>query len=72
LPLQAEGTIGRIELSEVSVSEIEAARAFTPIAVQNLYHLSDRSAEPVLEYYERERIGFVPWFPMATGVSRVS
>jgi aryl-alcohol dehydrogenase-like predicted oxidoreductase len=66
--LQARGKIGRIGLSEVSVPEIQAARAITPIAtVQNLYNLSDRSAEPVLEYCERERIGFIPWYPMATG-----
>src|SRR5712691_7383415 len=66
--LQAEGKIGRIGLSEVSVPEIEAARAITPIAtVQNRYNLSDRSAEPVLDYCQRESIGFIPWFPMATG-----
>ena len=66
--LQAEGKIGRIGLSEVSVSEIQAARAITPIAtVQNRYNLADRSAEPVLNYCEREGIGFIPWFPMATG-----
>jgi pyridoxine 4-dehydrogenase len=66
--LQAEGKIGRIGLSEVSVPEIQAARAITPIAtVQNLYNLSDRSAEPVLDFCEREGIGFIPWFPMATG-----
>jgi pyridoxine 4-dehydrogenase len=37
------------------------------VTVQNLYNLSDRSAEPVLDYCEREGIGFIPWFPMATG-----
>jgi pyridoxine 4-dehydrogenase len=66
--LLAEGKIGRIGLSEVSLPEIETARAITPIAtVQNLYNLSDRSAEPVLDYCQREDIGFIPWFPMATG-----
>jgi pyridoxine 4-dehydrogenase len=66
--LQAAGKIGRIGLSEVSVSQIEAARAITPIAtVQNRYNLADRGAEPVLDYCEREEIGFIPWFPMATG-----
>jgi aryl-alcohol dehydrogenase-like predicted oxidoreductase len=66
--LQAEGKIGRIGLSEVSVSEIRAAKAITPIAsVQNRYNLSDRSAEPVLDYCQREDVGFIPWFPMATG-----
>jgi pyridoxine 4-dehydrogenase len=66
--LQSEGKIGRIGLSEVSVPEIEAARAITPIAtVQNRYNLADRSAEAVLDYCEREDIGFIPWFPMAAG-----
>lgn len=66
--LQAEGKIGRIGLSQVSVREIQAARSITPIAtVQNLYNLSDRSATHVLDYCQREGIGFIPWFPMATG-----
>ena len=66
--LQAEGKIGHIGLSEVTVPEIQAARAITPIAtVQNRYNVTDRSAEPVLEYCEREGIGFIPWFPIATG-----
>ena len=66
--LQAEGKIARIGLSEVSVSEVETARAITRIVtVQNRYNLSDRGAEPVLDYCEREGIGFIPWFPMATG-----
>jgi aryl-alcohol dehydrogenase-like predicted oxidoreductase len=66
--LQAEGKIGRIGLSEVSVPEIQAAQAITPIAtVQNRYNLSDRGAEPVLDYCQGEDIGFIPWFPMATG-----
>jgi hypothetical protein len=56
--LQAEGKIGRIGPSEVSLPEIETATAITPIAtVQNLYNLSDRSAEPVLDYCQREDIG---------------
>jgi aryl-alcohol dehydrogenase-like predicted oxidoreductase len=68
LELQSEGKISRIGLSQVSVPEIEAARAITPIAtVQNLYNLADRSSEPVLKYCQREGIGFIPWFPMATG-----
>jgi pyridoxine 4-dehydrogenase len=66
--LKAEGKIGHIGLSEVTVPELRAARAITPIATaQNLYNLSDRSAGPVLDYCEREDIGFIPWFPMATG-----
>ena len=66
--LQSEGKIRHIGLSEVSVTEIEAARAIAPIAtVQNLFNLSNRSAETALDYCEREGIGFIPWFPLATG-----
>jgi pyridoxine 4-dehydrogenase len=66
--LQAEGKIGRIGLSEVTVPQIEAARGITSIAtVQNRFNLAERAAEPVLEYCEREGIGFIPWFPIATG-----
>jgi aryl-alcohol dehydrogenase-like predicted oxidoreductase len=66
--LQGEGKIGRIGLSNVSVSEIQAARDITPIVtVQNRYNLADRNAEPVLEYCQREGIGFIPWNPIATG-----
>jgi pyridoxine 4-dehydrogenase len=40
----------------------------TPIAtVQNRYNLSDRNSEDVLRFCEHHDIGFIPWFPMATG-----
>lgn len=66
--LQSEGKIRHVGLSEVNVSEIEAARKVVPIAtVQNKYNLADRASEDVLAYCERENIGFIPWFPLATG-----
>jgi pyridoxine 4-dehydrogenase len=66
--LQDEGKIQHIGLSEVSVAEIEAARAIASIVtVQNRYNVADRAAEDVLEYSERNDIGFIPWFPLATG-----
>jgi pyridoxine 4-dehydrogenase len=68
LDLQQEGKIRHIGLSEVDVDEIEAARRIAPIAtVQNLYNLADRHSAPVLEYCEREKIGFIPWYPLASG-----
>jgi pyridoxine 4-dehydrogenase len=64
--MQTAGKIRHIGLSEVAVEQIRAAREITPIvSVQNLYNLVNRSAEPVLEYCEREAIGFIPWFPIA-------
>jgi aryl-alcohol dehydrogenase-like predicted oxidoreductase len=66
--LQAEGKIRHLGLSEVSVEEIEEAKKTAPIvSVQNLYNLSQRDAEPVLEYAEQNGLGFIPWFPLATG-----
>jgi pyridoxine 4-dehydrogenase len=35
--------------------------------VQNLYNLTSRDAEEVLNYCEEQGIGFIPWFPLATG-----
>jgi pyridoxine 4-dehydrogenase len=63
-----EGIIAKAGLSQVSVKEIEAARKIFPVAtVQNRYNLSDRADEEVLDYCEREGIGFIPWFPLASG-----
>jgi pyridoxine 4-dehydrogenase len=66
--LQREGKIRHIGLSEVSVAEIVEARRYAEIAtVQNLYNLSNRQSEEVLDYCAAEGIGFIPWFPIATG-----
>jgi pyridoxine 4-dehydrogenase len=66
--LQDAGLIRHVGLSEVSVAEIEQARAVLPIvSVQNLYNLADRSSEDVLDHCEREGIAFIPWFPVAAG-----
>jgi len=35
--------------------------------VQNGYNLADQTDEDVLDYCEREGIGFMPWFPLASG-----
>jgi aryl-alcohol dehydrogenase-like predicted oxidoreductase len=66
--LKKEGKIRHVGLSEVNVAEIEAARRIVPIAtVQNQYNLAHRRFEDVLNYCTRENIGFIPWFPLATG-----
>ena len=66
--LQDDGKIRHIGLSEVRVEEIERARKQVRIAsVQNRYNLVDREYEDVLDYCGRENIGFLPWFPLATG-----
>jgi aryl-alcohol dehydrogenase-like predicted oxidoreductase len=66
--LQAKGKIKHIGLSEVSVSQIRHARTIAPIvSVQNRYSVTDRKSEDVLEYCEHEKMGFIPWFPLAAG-----
>ncbi len=68
LDLQRQGKIRHIGLSEVTVAQIEAVRRLaTVVSVQNRYNLTDRKSEDVLEYCTREDIGFIPWFPLATG-----
>ena len=66
--LQEAGKIRHIGLSEVKVPEIEQARTVCEIvSVQNKYNIGDRAHEDVLEYCEKNRIAFIPWFPVAAG-----
>ena len=66
--LQKEGKVRHIGLSEVTVSQLAAAREIAPIAtVQNSYNLVHRGHEDVLDYAEANGIGFIPFFPLATG-----
>lgn len=66
--LVEEGKVRHVGLSEVSVAEIEAARKIVPIvSVQNLYNVSSRKSEDVLAHCEKHGIGFIPWYPIASG-----
>jgi pyridoxine 4-dehydrogenase len=66
--LQQEGKIRHIGLSEVNVEQLEAAqKTATIVSVQNMYNITVRSAEPVLQACEAQGIGFIPWFPLAAG-----
>jgi aryl-alcohol dehydrogenase-like predicted oxidoreductase len=66
--IQADGLIRHVGLSQVSVKEIQAAQKYFQVAtVQNLYNLADRSSEDVLDFCEKNGIGFIPWFPLAAG-----
>jgi aryl-alcohol dehydrogenase-like predicted oxidoreductase len=66
--LQDEGKVRHLGLSEVSVEDIEEARKTIEVTtVQNKYNLADRAHEDVVDYCDREGIGFIPWFPLAAG-----
>jgi pyridoxine 4-dehydrogenase len=66
--LQDEGKIRHVGVSNVSVEQLRQARDIVEVVtVQNRYNLEDRDSEDVLEACEAEGIGFIPWFPLATG-----
>lgn len=66
--MKEEGKIRHIGLSEVSVDQLKQAQEITEIAtVQNMFNLANRESEDVLDYCEENNIGFIPWFPLATG-----
>ncbi|MEL6182390.1 MAG: aldo/keto reductase [Myxococcota bacterium] len=66
--LKEEGKIRHIGLSNVSVAQIETTQAITPVAtVQNRFNLINRTDQPVVDYCTEHGIGYIPWFPLATG-----
>jgi len=66
--LQQQGKIRHVGLSEVKPPQIEQARKVVNIvSVQNLYNVSDRQHEDVLEYCEKHGLAFIPWYPVAAG-----
>nr|WP_255506683.1 aldo/keto reductase [Mycolicibacterium sp. 018/SC-01/001] len=68
LKLQQEGKIRHIGLSEISVEQLEAAQKVAPIvSVQNMYNLTTRDAEALVDACESQGVAFIPWFPLAAG-----
>ncbi|OMC09915.1 aldo/keto reductase [Mycobacterium sp. SP-6446] len=68
LNLKNEGKIRHIGLSEIDADQLkEAQRVAQIVSVQNMYNLSSRGAEPLLDYVTEQGIGFIPWFPLAAG-----
>jgi aryl-alcohol dehydrogenase-like predicted oxidoreductase len=66
--LRSEGKIRMVALSNVTQEHIERARRIVPIAsVQNRYSFADREWDYVVDYCERNRIVFIPWFPLGAG-----
>ena len=66
--LRDAGKIRHIGLSEITVSQLDAACEITEVAtVQNLYNVGNRVCEPLLSVCEERGIGFFPWYPIQTG-----
>ena len=66
--LQDEGKVAAIGVSNVTVDQLEAAREIADIVtVQNMYNLTNRRSQDVLDYCATAGIGFIPWAPIAHG-----
>jgi pyridoxine 4-dehydrogenase len=67
--LRRDGLIRHLGLSGVTVEQLKEATEIAPVAaVQNRYHLLDRSGEDVLRACEERGVAFVPYFPLAAGL----
>jgi pyridoxine 4-dehydrogenase len=66
--LQNQGKIRFVALSNVTQEHIERARTIVPIvSVQNRYSFADREWDYVVDYCQRNRLAYIPWFPLGAG-----
>jgi aryl-alcohol dehydrogenase-like predicted oxidoreductase len=66
--LQDEGKVRYVGVSNFDVAQLERARAVVDVvSVQNMYNLTERKSEDVVDYCEREGLAFIPWYPLASG-----
>src|SRR5438309_7930396 len=66
--LRNQGKIRFVALSNVTQEHIERARRIVPIAsVQNRYSFADREWDYVVDYCQRNRLAYIPWFPLGAG-----
>ena len=66
--LQKQGKIRHVGLSEVKPAEIDQARKVIDIvSVQNQFNISDRKHDDTVDYCTKNKLGFIPWFPVAAG-----
>src|SRR6266700_7717372 len=74
--MRQEGKIRHVGLSNVTSDQLARAQKIVPIVtVQNRYNLADRASEnmpaaeseAMIDSCARQSIGFIPWFPLATG-----
>ncbi|MGZ4049951.1 MAG: aldo/keto reductase [Bacteroidia bacterium] len=67
------GKIRYVGLSEVNISQIEEAEKIVPIvSVQNLYNLSERKWEELVDYTNKKNIAFIPWYPLAANPGKMA
>src|SRR6516165_10539283 len=63
--LQRQGLIRHVGLSNVTAAQVVEAQAITDVVcVQNLYNLASRKDDAFLDDLARQRIPYVPFFPL--------
>jgi len=75
IALRAEGKIGGIGISSVSIGQLRHALPAGIACVQNAYNLLDRADEPLLDLCSENDIAWVPYFPLGSafaGASKVT
>lgn len=72
IALRAEGKIGGIGISSVSVGELRHALPAGIACVQNAYNLLDRGDEPLLDLCSENDIAWVPYFPLGSAFARAA
>jgi pyridoxine 4-dehydrogenase len=74
--MRQEGKIRHVGLSNVTIEQLARAQKIVPIVtVQNRYNLANRESENMtavesevmVDSCAHQGIGFIPWFPLATG-----
>ncbi len=63
--LRSEGKIRHLGLSNVTIEQVEAARAIVPVvSVQNRMNVAEREGAAVLDYCTAHGIAFIPFAPL--------
>jgi pyridoxine 4-dehydrogenase len=65
--IRAEGLIGAIGLSNISLEDYLSARSEIEVAcVQNVYNLADRTGQDLFDACRSDGVPFVPFFPLGS------
>ena len=63
--MQRAGLINHLGLSNVTAEQIAEAQSVAPIVcVQNFYNIANRQDDSLIDSLAKERIGYVPFFPL--------
>lgn len=66
--LREQGKIRHVALSNVTLEHIERARKIVPIvSVQNRFSFADRESDYIVDFCEKNKLGFFPWAPLGPG-----